>query len=84
MSVAVTNKTTAFGCPKDGGLEHPKVLLRAAKRQGRFDMNAGTVAPCSQLQQVGVCDVFLRGAGPRYFAALGLLASFDADHFALA
>jgi hypothetical protein len=50
MSVAVTDKATAFRCFKDGSFEDPKILLRMTESNHRFGMNAAAVVPLGETQ----------------------------------
>ncbi|MHB8656261.1 MAG: hypothetical protein ACYDA9_20585 [Terriglobia bacterium] len=59
MSVAVTNKSAAFGRLKDGGFEDPEILLRAAEGQDRFGMDTVAMVSFRHPEQVGVGNELL-------------------------
>jgi len=55
MSIAVADEPSTFGFLKDGGLEHPEVLLWMAEWKYRLSHNPWTLLPLGQPQQIAMC-----------------------------
>ena len=59
MGFPVAGEPTAFGRFIDRGLEDPAVLLGAAQRQQRLDLDARAMVGFRQVEQLGMSDVKL-------------------------